>query len=422
MKEKNVFWKSIRSINTTRSILFVIAMLITLGVGSWWFFVSVIGSLIFNHETEQSIEQFQKQAERDIGFGNILVNWNDQENILLLEKFVSTVASGSDVSSVNVFNQEGILVGSLEEKNLGTISEGEDVRMALNGEMVKNFVSSEEEYSVKEGDLFQEEHAVGDGGLFEVYMPLRNSSGKVVGVLEVYLDQARHAQLVRELQNYVVAFIFVAVVFIGTSFFLTFRNKNKRIARQSKEFSSIIEHAPIGICKVDQKGIIKSVNPKMLDLFGNRHLKDVNEKSIFKLISCEKGYYIDDLIRKGLQGQFFEIEIKDLCHAQRESYQYYYGVPIKGNGGSMEGLLLLVEDVTERKRLELELEKHSKELELKVSNRTRELEEKLSEFSRLNKLMVDRELKMIELKEKVQKLKTNNNNYPENSLADDTLV
>lgn len=417
MEEKNVFWKSIRSINTTRSIIFVVTVLVFLGLGLWWFFVSVIGNLIFDHETEQSIEHFQKHAENDIGPSNTLFNWRDQENTFLLKEFVNNVASVNDVSNVNVFNQDRVVVGSLEEKKIGIISEEENVTRALNGELVKQFVSNEEEYSTRENDSLPKRHTVGDEGLFEVYMPLRDSSGRVIGALEVYLDQAHHTLLVRKLQNDATIFIFIAVVFIGTSFYLTFRNKNKRIARQAEEFSSIIDYAPIGICKVNQKGIVESANPKMVELFGKQHPENINGESIFKLISCEKSD-IDDLIHKGLQGQFFEKEIKDSCQAKKELYQHYYGVPINRDKKIVDGLLLLVEDVTNRKQLELELEKHSKNLELKVSERTMELEEKISELSKLNKLMVDRELKMVELKEKIQELKTKTNISSKNSLAD----
>lgn len=52
-----------------------------------------------------------------------------------------------------------------------------------------------------------------------------------------------------------------------------------------------------------------------------------------------------------------------------------------------------------------ELEFFTKELEGKVRERTEKLEEKMEELEKFNKLAVGRELKMVELKEEVEKLK-----------------
>jgi guanylate kinase len=50
------------------------------------------------------------------------------------------------------------------------------------------------------------------------------------------------------------------------------------------------------------------------------------------------------------------------------------------------------------------LQKQSKELEKVVKSRTTELEEKVNELERFQKLTVDRELKMVELKNRIREL------------------
>ncbi len=57
-----------------------------------------------------------------------------------------------------------------------------------------------------------------------------------------------------------------------------------------------------------------------------------------------------------------------------------------------------------------ELEIMNKELEHKVQERTREIEQKLKELEKINKLMIGRELKMIELKRELKKDKNNKEN------------
>ncbi len=67
-------------------------------------------------------------------------------------------------------------------------------------------------------------------------------------------------------------------------------------------------------------------------------------------------------------------------------------------GKNIIGYFFALMDVTERERFEKELEK-------KIQEKTFLLREKVEELEKMNKLMVGRELKMIELKKQIQELK-----------------
>jgi PAS domain S-box-containing protein len=69
-------------------------------------------------------------------------------------------------------------------------------------------------------------------------------------------------------------------------------------------------------------------------------------------------------------------------------------------------LLTIIRDITERKKIERELEKHRMYLEEMVNERTAELKAKIAEIERMNKQFVDRELRMIELKAKIKELES----------------
>jgi len=56
------------------------------------------------------------------------------------------------------------------------------------------------------------------------------------------------------------------------------------------------------------------------------------------------------------------------------------------------------------KKSKRELEKYSESLEMKVKKRTKELEQKNEELARFNRLAVGRELRMVELKKKIEEL------------------
>lgn len=68
-------------------------------------------------------------------------------------------------------------------------------------------------------------------------------------------------------------------------------------------------------------------------------------------------------------------------------------------------LLLAMEDITKQKQLEDQLKEYTKTLTREVAKRTEELELRVRELERINKIMVGREIKMIELKEELEKLK-----------------
>ncbi|MFA5877164.1 MAG: hypothetical protein WC880_02245 [Candidatus Paceibacterota bacterium] len=68
-------------------------------------------------------------------------------------------------------------------------------------------------------------------------------------------------------------------------------------------------------------------------------------------------------------------------------------------------IVLAMEDITVRKELEQKLAEYTSELELKVAERTGEIADRVRDLESLNKVMVGRELKMIELKKELAALR-----------------
>lgn len=72
---------------------------------------------------------------------------------------------------------------------------------------------------------------------------------------------------------------------------------------------------------------------------------------------------------------------------------------------SVELIILAIEDITARKNLENKLAGYTNDLEVKIAQRTQELANRVKELETLNKTMVGRELKMVELKNEIENLK-----------------
>jgi hypothetical protein len=68
-------------------------------------------------------------------------------------------------------------------------------------------------------------------------------------------------------------------------------------------------------------------------------------------------------------------------------------------------IILAIEDITARKELEKKLAEYTKKLEIKVVERTGELSKQVRELEYMNKTMVGRELRMVELKKEIEVLK-----------------
>jgi len=68
-------------------------------------------------------------------------------------------------------------------------------------------------------------------------------------------------------------------------------------------------------------------------------------------------------------------------------------------------ILVAMEDIGQQVQLEIKVKAYAKELTREVAIRTAELEVRVKELERLNTIMLDRELRMIELKAELKQLK-----------------
>lgn len=72
---------------------------------------------------------------------------------------------------------------------------------------------------------------------------------------------------------------------------------------------------------------------------------------------------------------------------------------------SSQLIILAMEDITTRKELEEKLAEYAQNLEAKVAEQTAELTERVKELESVNKTMIGRECRMVELKKEIENLK-----------------
>jgi len=137
---------------------------------------------------------------------------------------------------------------------------------------------------------------------------------------------------------------------------ITEQEKKAEDVRRQKDFSEkIIGSSPIGIFTVNKEGIITSANPAYLDITGVEDAKQIVGDSVLTRPSYKKSGVVK-YFRDCLKGKAFDVD--NITHTAtfsgKTTVRRYMGIPIKDKKGKTEQLLVLVEDVTERRKAQEE--------------------------------------------------------------------
>ena len=180
-----------------------------------------------------------------------------------------------------------------------------------------------------------------------------------------------------------------------------FSSEEEKLKDSLKRYEQIIESTPICIKVFDGKGNLLFINK------GGRQehfIKDGEDIAKWDWVGTVKDEYRQQVMaafQAGLKGEASRVVMEHT--PEGSTHQWCEGIisPIKGADGRVSLLLFYSVDITKKKMAELELEK--KEKDLFIQN---------EELERMNKLMVGRELRIAELKEKLKKLGGDNSSPP----------
>lgn len=145
---------------------------------------------------------------------------------------------------------------------------------------------------------------------------------------------------------------------------MTAQKKTEDDLRRLNRFNeAIIENAPVAIFTIDKNGLFTSVNPALATLSG------LGERAEEKLIGfnwATDPYTVKcglaDHIKRGLKGESFQLwDFPFFTYrGDRSQYINFKGVPLKGKDGSVEGLLCIIEETTDRVKARIQLEQEAK--------------------------------------------------------------
>ncbi|MBI5404255.1 MAG: PAS domain S-box protein [Ignavibacteriae bacterium] len=113
-------------------------------------------------------------------------------------------------------------------------------------------------------------------------------------------------------------------------------------------------------------------------------------------------YFFNEVIKKN---NYFDKEYRIKRKSDGEiRWLLGYGVLGFDENNNLCTMIGTIQDITDRKLIQEEIKKLNEELEQRVKERTQEIEVKNAELSRMNRLFVGRELRMIELKNRIKEL------------------
>ncbi len=156
---------------------------------------------------------------------------------------------------------------------------------------------------------------------------------------------------------------------------------------ESDVYKTIFENLPFVAFTLDRKGRVLEANRYTAQLFG-MNIEDVKGKVFSEVASLDKKDLIKAFIefRKNIGGKVTDKTVyKVKLKGGREIFLELVGIPLK-EGGKVTKVLDVGSDITERKKSEDALKKNVEELE------------------KINRLAVGRELRMIELKKRINAL------------------
>lgn len=175
----------------------------------------------------------------------------------------------------------------------------------------------------------------------------------------------------------------------------------ERLEQERNRMDIILSSLNTGLSLINPDMTIAWVNTKIRDMFPGR--EPVGQ-------ICHVFYESRATICDGC-GTLQAFMNGEVCESEQlvpATGRWYYiiSLPLKDTDGRVVNVLEGITDITKRKRAEDELTKHREHLEELVNERTEEVKKKNAELEKMNKLFVGRELRMVELKQRIKELES----------------
>lgn len=162
---------------------------------------------------------------------------------------------------------------------------------------------------------------------------------------------------------------------------------------------------PIPVCSVNPLGVIVDANKMFYDFLGYKRGEEIEGETVLRTESLFENKKKWEILESRIyKREIIKREEMVILTKDKKKIQVSLSASYREDGsGNLIGYFLAFIDISETKKLQ-------EGLEDEVKKRTIELEKRVKELEKFHKLVVGREIKMIELKKEIKKLKEEKEN------------
>ncbi len=212
--------------------------------------------------------------------------------------------------------------------------------------------------------------------------PLVEDRGGIVGVVVVFRDVSEQRKMEEERKR-----------------------ADEALQAYSAQVEDLYNNAPCGYHSLDEEGTFVAINDTELAWLGYVREELIHKMKFTDLITEKsRGVFRANFPKFLEQGGVSDLEFEMVRKNGTPLFVLASATAIKDASGRFIMSRSTVYDNTNRKQAEEEIRALNERLEERVKERTAELELKNRELERMNQLFVGRELKMVELKERISEL------------------
>ena len=152
-------------------------------------------------------------------------------------------------------------------------------------------------------------------------------------------------------------------------------------------FSTLAQNSPDCIKLFDLNGKMLFMNNGGLQEHGYKSIEEALERGIVGTMTPESRKMFEEAFVVAVSGDAISIEVEHTKEGANREWCLEMMTPVRDASGAITGVMGVSRDITTRKKME------------------KEVQEKVDDLERTNKLMIGRELKMIELKNEIEELR-----------------